>query len=161
MACTGDGCGSRRFFLRFRELECALFFVTEAGTSGEDHPRRLVPKCGAQAGCADWSRGVAKIVCQDCQHVYFRPFSCKVFHLCPSCDQKRTLLYAEYLAQELLPLLPHRQFVFTIPKILRPILQNNKRLFGAVSGLIFKHKPLSMTYSPSFRWAALFCWHST
>ncbi len=33
---------------------------------------------------------------------YFRPFSCKTFHLCPSCDQKRTILYAEYLAEELL-----------------------------------------------------------
>jgi ABC-type sugar transport system ATPase subunit len=28
---------------------------------------------------------------------YFRPFSCKGFFLCPSCSQKRTLLFAEYL----------------------------------------------------------------
>ena len=31
------------------------------------------------------------------------------------CDQKRTILYAEYLAEELLLELPHRQFVFTVP----------------------------------------------
>jgi hypothetical protein len=42
-----------------------------------------------------------------------------LFPFCPSCDQKRTILYAEYLAEELLLELPHRQFVFTVPKILR------------------------------------------
>jgi hypothetical protein len=88
-------------------------------------------------GCADWSKGVARIRCEDCGHSYFRPFSCKVFHLCPSCDQKRTLLYAEYLAEDLLLDLPHRQFVFTIPKILRPYFKSDKRLFGDVSKLIF------------------------
>ncbi|WP_211233429.1 IS91 family transposase [Salinispira pacifica] len=88
-------------------------------------------------GCADWSKGLARIRCESCGYSYFRPFSCKVFHLCPSCDQKRTLLYGEYLAKELLLELPHRQFVFTIPKILRPIFRTNKRLFGLVSKLIF------------------------
>ncbi len=88
-------------------------------------------------GCADWSKGVARIRCEDCGHSYFRPFSCKVFHLCPSCDQKRALLYAEYLAEDLLLDLPHRQFVFTIPKILRPYFKSDKRLFGEVSRLIF------------------------
>ena len=87
--------------------------------------------------CADWSKGVARIRCENCGHSYFRPFSCKVFHLCPSCDQKRTLLYAEYLADDLLLDLPHRQFVFTIPKILRPYFKFDKRLFGEVSRLIF------------------------
>ncbi|SLM17439.1 transposase [uncultured spirochete] len=87
--------------------------------------------------CADWTKGVARIRCEDCGHSYFRPFSCKVFHLCPSCDQKRTLLYAEYLAEDLLLDLPHRQFVFTIPKILRPYFKSDKRLFGEVSKLIF------------------------
>ena len=65
------------------------------------------------------------------------PFSCKVFQLCPSCDQKRALLYAEYLAEDLLLDLPHRQFVFTIPKILRPYFKSDKRLFGEVFRLIF------------------------
>ena len=87
--------------------------------------------------CADWSKGVARIRCEDCGHSYFRPFSCKVFHLCPSCDQKRTLLYAEYLSEDLLLDLSHRQFVFTIPKILRPYFKSDKRLFGEVSKLIF------------------------
>jgi hypothetical protein len=47
------------------------------------------------------------------------------------------LLYAEYLSEDLLLDLPHRQFVFTIPKILRPYFKSDKRLFGEVSKLIF------------------------
>jgi len=41
------------------------------------------------------------------------------------------------LAKDLLLDLPHRQFVFTIPKILRPYFKSDKRLFGEVSKLIF------------------------
>jgi len=81
---------------------------------------------------------LARVKCTACDYPYFRPFSCRTFHLCPSCDQKRTILYAEYLAEELLLELPHRQFVFTVPKILRQYFKNDKRLFGEVSRLIFE-----------------------
>ena len=95
--------------------------------------------------CADWTKGLARIRCGDCGHSYFRPFSCKVFHLCPSCDQKRTILYAEYLAEELILDLPHRQYVFTIPKILRSYFRYDWKLFGEVSRLI--HELLSGFFS--------------
>ena len=64
--------------------------------------------------CGDYSRGVARIRCTNprCGAEYFRPFSCSVFHLCPSCSQKRTLLLGEYINERLLLRLPHRQFVF-------------------------------------------------
>ncbi len=64
-------------------------------------------------------QGVARIrfVNPECRHEYFRPFSCKGFFLCPSCSQKRTLLFAEHLDENLLFALPHRQFVFTLPRL--------------------------------------------
>jgi len=64
--------------------------------------------------CGDYLNGVARIRCTnpDCCHDYFRPFSCKGFYLCPSCSQKRTILMAEHLTEEVLLRLPHRQFVF-------------------------------------------------
>jgi hypothetical protein len=33
--------------------------------------------------------------------------------------------------------LPHRQFVFTMPKVLRPFFRHDRRLFSSVSRLIF------------------------
>lgn len=92
-------------------------------------------------------QGVARIHCSnpDCRSEYFRPFSCRGFHpsggplhrLCPSCSQKRALLFAEYLDEHLLFALPHRQFVFTLPKALRIFLRYDQRLFGQISRLIF------------------------
>ena len=87
--------------------------------------------------CGDWENGIARIRCSDCGYDYFRPFSCKSFFLCPSCGQKRTLLLGEYLADDLLLMLPHRQFVWTIPKALRGFLRRDRSLFAAVGKLIF------------------------
>lgn len=93
-------------------------------------PQVIIDRLEQFTGCADWAKGVARIRCADCGHSYFRPCSCKVFHLCPSCDQKRTLLYAESLAEDMLLDLPHRKFVFTIPNMLRPSFKADKRLCG-------------------------------
>ncbi len=61
------------------------------------------------------------------------------------CSQKRTLLFAEHLTNEVLLDLPHRQFVFTRPKALRPFFRHDRRLFTEVSRLIHTR------YSDSFR----------
>ena len=89
--------------------------------------------------CGDYLQGIARIKCTNpnCDHDYFRPFSCKGFYLCPSCSQKRTLLFAEHLREEVLLNLPHRQFVFTVPKALRPYFRHDRTLFAEVSRLIF------------------------
>ena len=88
--------------------------------------------------CGDYSLGMARIQCtnQKCDYEYYRPFSCKQWYLCPSCHQKRLLLFSERMTQETLLKLPHRQFVFTVPKALRPFFRHNKKLFAEVSRLI-------------------------
>ena len=71
--------------------------------------------------CGDYAKGITRIKCTnpDCKSEFFRPFSCKIFHLCPSCSQKRTLLFGEYANQRPLLRLPHRQIVFTFPPSVR------------------------------------------
>ena len=66
--------------------------------------------------CGDYSKGIARIKCtnHNCDHEYFRPFSCKAWYLCPSCNQKRLLLFSEHLSENVLLKLPHRQFIFVI-----------------------------------------------
>lgn len=90
--------------------------------------------------CGDYSKGIARIQCinPDCRAEYFRPFRCKVFYLCPSCSQKRTLLFGEYMNERLLLLLPHRQMVFTFPKVLRVFFRHDRRLYGEASKLIYR-----------------------
>ena len=89
--------------------------------------------------CGDYTQGVARIQCTnpECREEFFRPFSCKGFHLCPSCSQKRTLLFAEYMANDLLLWLPHRLVTLTLPKMLRVFFKHDRKLFSEVSRLIF------------------------
>jgi hypothetical protein len=89
--------------------------------------------------CGDYSKGIARIKCTNthCRHEYFRPFSCKSWYLCPSCNQKRLLLFSEHLSEKVLLKLPHRQFVFTLPKLLRPYFKYDRNLFEEVSRIIF------------------------
>ena len=63
---------------------------------------------------------------------------CKVFHLCPSCSQKRTLLFGEYADERLLLRLPHRQIVFTFPKVLRVFFRLDRGLFGEASRIAYR-----------------------
>ena len=44
---------------------------------------------------------------------------------------------AEHLTEEVLLKLPHRQFVFTLPKALRIFLRNDRKLFADLSRLIY------------------------
>jgi hypothetical protein len=90
--------------------------------------------------CGDYRKGIARIQCTnpDCKHEIFRPFSCKKFYFCPSCSQKRAILFGEHISNEVMLKLPHRQFVFTFPKMLRPFFRNNKKLLSEVSKIIYK-----------------------
>ncbi|MHC4463083.1 MAG: transposase zinc-binding domain-containing protein [Planctomycetota bacterium] len=52
-------------------------------------------------------------------HEYLLAYSCKRRHFCPSCHQKRVVEFDEWLCEVVLKYVPHRQWVFSIPKRLR------------------------------------------
>ena len=91
-------------------------------------------------GCEDYRFGVARLKCSNpaCGSEMFRPFSCKTFYLCPSCSQKHTLLFAEFLSENLLLRLPHRVLTFTVPKLLRPYFRHDRTLFAELMRLIHR-----------------------
>ncbi|POQ99803.1 hypothetical protein AU468_10005 [Alkalispirochaeta sphaeroplastigenens] len=118
---------------------CAQYDEKYAATYGRYRLERIQQIGERFCTCGDYLQGVARIRCTnpECGHDYFRPFSCKGFYLCPSCSRKRTILFAEHLTNEVLLKLPHRQFVFTMPKALRPFFRHDRRLFAEVSRLIY------------------------
>ena len=69
--------------------------------------------------CGDLHFGFARVKCADCHHEYLLPFPCKRRHFCPSCHQKRVVDHGGWLCEEVLKTAAHRQWVFSIPKILR------------------------------------------
>jgi ribosomal protein S27E len=83
--------------------------------------------------CGDLQEGFARVRCPDCRHEMFVAFSCKQRCTCPSCHQKRTLLTAIHVAEDVCFPIAHRQVVFTIPKRLRVHARFDRKLLGKLS----------------------------
>ncbi|HDR15672.1 MAG TPA: IS91 family transposase, partial [Desulfobacteraceae bacterium] len=77
--------------------------------------------------------GFARVRCGECGHEYLLAFSCKRRHFCPSCHQKRVMEFGEWLCKEVLKAVPHRHFVFSIPKILRRYFLYDRKLLSELS----------------------------
>jgi len=70
--------------------------------------------------------GVRSLVHKFCKE-NFLAFSRKSWP-CPSCEQKRMLLFADKVAEDVLLAVPHRFWTFSIPKAIRGILLRDRRL---------------------------------
>jgi len=83
--------------------------------------------------CGDLEEGFARVRCPDRHHEMFVAYSCKQRCTCPSCHQKRTLLTALYVAEEVCAPVAHRQVVLTIPKRLRLHARFDRNLLGKLA----------------------------
>lgn len=83
--------------------------------------------------CGILHNGFARVRCGECGHEYLLAFSCKRRHFCPSCHQKRVIEFGEWLCQEVLKAVPHRHFIFSIPKILRRYFLYDRKLLSELS----------------------------
>jgi ribosomal protein S27E len=68
--------------------------------------------------CGNPRCGFARIRCPDCHAEHLLMFSCRTRGFCPSCHAKRLEQWGEWMREELLLDVPHRQVVFTIPRML-------------------------------------------
>jgi len=80
--------------------------------------------------CGNPRCGFARIRCPDCGEEQLLMFSCRTRGFCPSCHAKRLEQWGEWMREELLLDVPHRQVVFVIPKMLRIFFKYNRRLLG-------------------------------
>ena len=88
--------------------------------------------------CGDPHHGFARVYCPQCRHDYLLAFSCKGRYFCPSCHQKRVLAYGDWVEANVLAPVPHRQYVFTVPRIVRAIFARRRRLLGALCQIVEK-----------------------
>ncbi len=88
--------------------------------------------------CGNLHHGFARVRCPDCHHEFFVAFSCKQRCICPSCAQKRTLLFGLHVADDVCLNVPHRQFVWTIPKRLRIFFRFHRNLLNRLPSLAWQ-----------------------
>lgn len=84
----------------------------------------------AYLNCGMLCHGAARLYCDACRHTDLVAFSCKKRGVCPSCQAKRAVMFAEHLHAEVLGGSPQRHIVCTIPKRLRVFLRYDRSLNG-------------------------------
>ena len=82
--------------------------------------------------CGNPMCGFARIRCPDCGEERLLMFSCKTRGFCPSCHAKRWEQWGEWMREELLLDVPHRQVVFTVPKMLRLFFRFKRKLLNSL-----------------------------
>lgn len=69
--------------------------------------------------CGILAYGFARVRCGECGHDTLIAYSCKGRGVCPSCTTRRMVETAAHLADHVIPRLPVRQWVLSVPKRLR------------------------------------------
>ena len=80
--------------------------------------------------CGDSREGFARVrrANPECEHEHLLAFSCKGRRFCPSCHSKKTIRFADDVTHNILYPVPHRQFVFSIPIMLRIYFKYDRKL---------------------------------
>ena len=134
-------CGSKLNYER-RKPELTLLFQIIAGhwetfKAEREMEGRAIPKYIAEEfenylRCGILAYGFGRVYCEACEHEKLVAFSCKGRGFCPSCGARRMAEAAIYLTDELVPLVPVRQFVVTFPPPLRLWLARSNELASVV-----------------------------
>jgi len=88
--------------------------------------------------CGILHNGFARFKCHDCKHEYLLAFSCKRRHFCSSCHAKRVVQFGEFACLNVLKNVPHRHFVFSIPKIVRIYFLFDRNLLKELAGIAWE-----------------------
>ena len=116
--------------------QCVRRHLPELRASGR--VRRAVEKNVLERflDCGDLHRGFARIRCGGCGHDLLLAFSCKTRYFCPSCHQKRVVAYGDWVESCVLRPVAHRQYVFTVPKLIRSFFAFRRSLLGELCRII-------------------------
>jgi Transposase zinc-binding domain len=111
-------------------LETFLALCRDDGAQERVSPH-AEPELRGYLECGILAYGLARARCEDCGHDFLVAFSCKGRGICPSCNTRRMAETAAHLADHVLPRLPVRQWVLSLPKRLRYHLQHDREALNS------------------------------
>ncbi len=88
--------------------------------------------------CGVLAHGFGRLRCGECAFERLVPFSCKGRGFCPSCGSRRMTESAARLVDDVLPRVPVRQWVLSLPHRLRYVLAWDHDLSRAVLGVYLR-----------------------
>jgi ribosomal protein S27E len=105
---------------------------------GEGVPDFVVDELRRFLKCGSLSGGFARLKCESCGKERLVPFSCKRRAACPSCAGRRMAGLAAHLVDSVFPLVPVRQWVLSLPFLLRYRLAWNHDLARKVLRIFWR-----------------------
>jgi Putative transposase/Transposase zinc-binding domain len=86
--------------------------------------------------CGILAHGFVRLGCDTCPHQMVLAFSCKKRGFCPSCAGRRTAQQAAHLVEQVIPWVPTRQWVVSVPIPLRYWMAPSRDLTARVHTII-------------------------
>jgi len=109
-----------------------------AARSGRALPRYVVEEFRAYLRCGSLAHGFARARCAGCGHERLVAFSCKQRGVCPSCGGRRMSATAADVVDRVLPEVPLRQWVLSVPFALRVRLAADPTMLNTVSRVFWE-----------------------
>jgi len=119
-------------------LETYLGLANEADPMGDGVPDHVEKELRSYLKCGILAHGFARARCSGCGYDFLVAFSCKGRGACPSCNAKRMAETAAHLVDHVIPHVPVRQWVLSVPKRLRPFLHHRPRTASAVLHILLR-----------------------
>jgi hypothetical protein len=89
--------------------------------------------------CGLLCRGFVRVRCDGCADERLVAFSCKTRGSCPSCTSRRMADIAAHLITRVLPAVPYRQWVLSLPRAVRFLLARDDELLSKVFGVFLRN----------------------
>jgi len=86
--------------------------------------------------CGIFAHGFLRLGFDTCKHELLVPFSCKRRGFCPSCTGRRMAQTAAHLVEQVIPWVPTRQWVVSVPIPLRYWMASSQDLTAKVHTII-------------------------
>src|SRR5215510_3151601 len=86
--------------------------------------------------CGILAHGFLRLGCDTCKHELLLAFSCKRLGFCPSCAGRRMAQTAAHLVERVIPWVPTRQWVVSVPAPLRYWMAASQELTAKVHTII-------------------------
>jgi len=123
---------------RLVQQHAATFFKQAEAAAGADLPQFVKDEFDAFLECGILAHGFLRLRCDDCGHDKLVAFSCKRRGFCPSCGARRMAQTAAHLVDHVIPHVPVRQWVLSLPIPLRLLLAAQPKLVTPVLQVVHR-----------------------
>jgi hypothetical protein len=117
---------------RLVQQHAASFIAHTEASTGAELPRFIKDEFEVFLECGILAHGFLRLRCGDCGHDKLLAFSCKRRGFCPSCGARRMSQTAAHLVDHVIPQVPVRQWVLSLPIPLRVLLAAQPELVTPV-----------------------------